>query len=111
MKVKTGIDILHLPTFAKRCENTSGQLLQNILTETELLEFTSQTSRAGAFAAKEAVMKAWGIGAGKWHQIHINRHESGKPSVSIEGHEFNSGDISISHHEDYCVALAVFLVD
>ena len=42
---------------------------------------------AARFAAKEAVMKAMGVGVGacKWREIEVVRAESGAPSVLLHG--------------------------
>ena len=42
---------------------------------------------AARFAAKEAVMKAMGVGVGacKWREIEVARAESGAPSVVLHG--------------------------
>lgn len=42
---------------------------------------------AARFAAKEAVMKAMGVGVGacKWREIEVARAESGAPSVRLHG--------------------------
>jgi holo-[acyl-carrier protein] synthase len=43
---------------------------------------------AARFAAKEAVLKAMGLGIGAcgWHEIEVARAESGAPSVLLHGH-------------------------
>ena len=42
---------------------------------------------AARFAAKEAVMKAMGVGIGacKWHEIEVAKASSGAPSVRLHG--------------------------
>ena len=42
---------------------------------------------AARFAAKEAVLKAMGLGLGacKWREIEVERAESGAPSVALHG--------------------------
>lgn len=71
---------------------------------------------AGRFCAKEAVVKAFGVGFGKeigWHDIEIVNNEKGKPSVKLSPHvlsHFNRPNIqiSISHTEKYATAVAVW---
>lgn len=42
---------------------------------------------AARFAAKEAVMKAMGVGLGAfgWHDVEVGRHESGAPELVLRG--------------------------
>ena len=42
---------------------------------------------AARFAAKEAVMKALGVGLGAvgWHEVEVVRAESGRPSLALTG--------------------------
>ena len=44
-------------------------------------------SLAGRFAAKEAVMKAMGVGLGAfgWHDVEVARNEGGAPNLVVTG--------------------------
>jgi holo-[acyl-carrier protein] synthase len=63
---------------------------------------------AGTLAAKEAVVKALGLGpVAAWaRRIEITRDRSGAPSVIVGGHASDIA-LSISHDGDVAVAVAV----
>ena len=72
---------------------------------------------AGRFAAKEAVVKALGVGFGseaKWHDIALHANVKGKPIVilskALEA-RFNSPSllVSITHTAEYASAIAIWL--
>ena len=60
----------------------------------------AKRSLCGLWAAKEAVIKALGSHAGAPGAIQISHDNSGRPSCAL-------GELSISHSEDYCVAVFV----
>ena len=72
-------------------------------------------SLAGRFAAKEAVMKALGVGGMPYRDIEIARLPSGKPEVRLTGRMQRRAEhlgvtaihISISHSRDNAVAVAI----
>jgi len=51
---------------------------------------------AARFAAKEAVLKAMGVGVGacRWHDIEVVRTASGAPSIRLAG---TAADLAIEH--------------
>ena len=63
-------------------------------------------SLAGIWCAKEAVVKA----VCRWQEIHVRNvevgHDGDRPVVVIPGFEI---DVSISHTDDYAVAVAIAL--
>lgn len=74
---------------------------------------------AARFAAKEAVLKAMGVGLGscRWHDIEVVRAESGAPSVQLHGTAKALADergiarwlLTISHTRQTAEAIAVAL--
>lgn len=68
---------------------------------------------AGRFAAKEAVVKALGIGFGKevgWLDIEVSNDERGKPIVQLQGPLSDSAiELTISHCKAYAMAVAVWV--
>lgn len=76
------------------------------------MEDASVQSLAGMFAAKEAVMKALSVGAGKWKEIVIKHDENGRPRVELISSIAKplSFDVSISHTENTAVAQFVALI-
>lgn len=111
MKVTTGIDIVHIPTFNRSLEQGGESFLERVYTPAERNKTSSVERLAGFFAAKEAVVKALGLKTANWQTIEINHELSGKPTVSIADSTHCSGDISIAHHGEYAVASAVFIFE
>ena len=74
---------------------------------------------AARFAAKEAVLKAMGVGVGacKWREIEVARAESGAPSVVLHGGARRLADergihewrLSMTHTHRVAEAIAVAL--
>ncbi len=114
-----GIDIIEIERIKRAIENR--RFLEKVFTKREIEYFTSVryniNTIAGAFAAKEAVMKAMGTGLRgfKWVHIEIERDKLGKPQIILyEGAKDiadNAGIkeilISISHSKEYAVAQAI----
>ena len=120
--IQTGIDIVPVPGFQKSIEKNS--FLTRNFTKNEIEycknKHKSAVHFAGKFAAKEAVSKAlkleWEEGL-NWKEIEIINEESGAPSTVLYGQTkkiFRKGkytelQISISHCDEYAVAMAVVL--
>ena len=78
-------------------------------------------SLAARFAAKEAVMKALGVGLGDFdfHDVEVMRHESGAPSLEVRGraHELarergvTGWLLSLSHTESTAMAVVIATSD
>ena len=74
---------------------------------------------AGRFAAKEAVMKALGVGIGAvdWADVAVLRKEGGAPELIVRGRAARLADsqgvaswqVSISHTDSVAAAVAVAL--
>ena len=58
------------------------------------------------FAAKEAVIKALGKAVVSLKDIGVTNLPSGKPVVTIKGKKRLKIDISLSHTDEYAVAVA-----
>lgn len=100
-----GIDILMLGEFKNRLVMGGEAFLRRAFTEAEL-ENQEPIHLAGIFCAKEAVLKAVGVEPGGWQRIAVKYETSGKPFAMVDGRVI---PISISHHGDYAVAVAVDL--
>lgn len=71
------------------------------------------------FAAKEAVMKALGVGLGAfdWHDVEVLRADSGAPSLRISGRAADLADaagvtewkLTLTHTDSLAEAIAVAL--
>lgn len=116
-----GIDVLDIVRMEKLVQNE--HFLEKYFTEYEI-EYVNKNNRmtqslAGLFAAKEAFLKALGIGIGggiNLNEIEINHHETGKPfvkivspkaQIQISTMQVKEIDISISHTDEYCTAICI----
>jgi len=85
-----GVDLVELDRFRLALDRTPG-LLERVFTEGEqdyALRKRDPTERlAVRFAAKEAVMKAMGVGIGevRLRDIEVVRADSGRPSILLHG--------------------------
>ena len=85
-----GVDLVEIDRFRIALERTPG-LVDRVFTEDEqayALRKRDPTERfAVRFAAKEAVLKAMGVGIGavRLRDIEIERAESGRPSIVLHG--------------------------
>lgn len=109
--MSTGIDIVLINRFA----NINDAFLNKYFTNLEREYINNHINTlAGIFAAKEAIIKAIGMGIGNisLKNIEINHDELGKPFVRLynELNQYNSTDfaISISHDGEYAIAIAIY---
>ena len=85
-----GIDLVDIERFRRSLERTPS-MRTRLFTEVELAYVAPQAdpvpSLAARFAAREAVMKALGVGLGafSFHDVWVERAESGRPSLSLAG--------------------------
>ena len=85
-----GIDLVDIERFRRSLERTPS-MRTRLFTEAELAYVAPKVdpvpSLAARFAAREAVMKALGLGLGAFgfHDVWVQRAESGQPSLVIEG--------------------------
>lgn len=115
--LRTGIDIVHKDDMRELADRPVGILL----TEhewTDIADLSDYLQRlAGNFACKEAIMKVLGRGIDQIELVDIEiLHDSfGKPIVFLQGSAlrcwrqigFSQLEVSISHHKNYAVAIAV----
>jgi holo-[acyl-carrier-protein] synthase len=121
--IYSGIDIVEVSRIGRLIQKES--FLSKIFTNNEIAYIASKkykpTTAAGIFCAKEAVSKCLGTGIAGfgWKDIEISVNSVGKPSVYLYGRalEINNQkkikqmDVSISHIEEYAVAMAVAEAD
>ena len=121
--MKVGIDLVSVKRFIDKIDD--NRLLAHLFTKEErahIAEMNSLQARAeriaGKFAAKEAVVKAFGTGISSvisWLDITILPDELGKPVVTLskkaqelmKNLKIKEIDISISHTESDVVAICV----
>lgn len=113
MEIKIGSDILQLGKFRTAFRKNPEKFERDIFSELEL-QNPAIPHLAGIFAAKEAVIKALDLGAGKWKSIEVKNTKSGKPVLNLRGAlakgNIKSCDLSISHHGDYVIAVVAILL-
>jgi holo-[acyl-carrier protein] synthase len=119
--VRTGVDIVAVARVA-RLASEDARALDEVFTSGEL-DYCRRRARshehmAARFAAKEAVLKAFGTGIGKrmrWTDVEIAKERSGRPVVRLHGEVaawaerrgLASVDVSLSHSAGLAVAQAV----
>ena len=122
-----GIDIVEVDFFRRLCkEPGADELLARYFTPEELALADSGPDRAqhlaGRFAAKEAVLKALGVGWTQgiaWTDIEIEALPSGAPTVTLRGRAAELASergisawlVSISHIRTVAAASAIALSD
>ena len=88
--IGVGIDLVDIERFRCSLERTPT-MRTRLFTEVELAYVAPKTdpvpSLAARFAAREAVMKALGLGLGAFafHDVWVERAESGQPSLAFAG--------------------------
>jgi holo-[acyl-carrier protein] synthase len=119
--VRTGVDIVAVARVA-RLAGGDARVLDEVFTPGELAYCRRRRNPvdhlAARFAAKEAVLKAFGTGIGRrmrWTDVEIAKERSGRPLVQLHGEVASwadrrglaSVDVSLSHSAGLAVAQAV----
>jgi len=119
-----GIDIINIKRIEKALDRWGQRMLNRIYSDREKEECLSKKnvhqSLAGKFAAKEAFLKALGMGLAQgisWKQIEILDNERGQPQAIIAQDlkhlittlGIKDCFISISHEKKYAIAQAVLV--
>ena len=90
MTIGIGIDLVDIDRFRRSLERTPS-MRTRLFTDVELAYVAPQVdpvpSLAARFAAREAVMKALGVGLGAFgfHDVWVERAATGQPSLSFSG--------------------------
>jgi holo-[acyl-carrier protein] synthase len=117
-----GIDLIKIETIEKIIKKWGDNFIFRIFTSLEK-EYCQKKkgnkyqSYAGKFAAKEALLKALGLGLreAKWKEIEIKNDELGQPIIDTSGKLKNIAStkgvskyfISISHTKEYAIAQVI----
>ncbi|MHB8731356.1 MAG: holo-ACP synthase [bacterium] len=116
-----GVDIIEVDRIRRATARWGDGFLSRVFTAGErrhaIAAWTSAERLAGRFAAKEAVMKALGLGWRRmaWREIEIEGDPLGRPVVRLSGRAAQVASdlgvqawfVSISHTRDLAVAHAV----
>lgn len=116
--IRTGVDIIEISRLERIQPGILARFIARVFTPAEVVEAGGRkNSLAGKFAAKEAVAKALGTGIGpiSWREIEILHdprrmpevHLSGAARAAAEELGLRTWSVSISHSEQYAVAVAV----
>lgn len=105
-----GVDITNVGRIENALNKHGAKFLKRVFTDKETAYCMSMAKPAlhlaGRFAAKEAIKKAAGAGR-KWTDIEVINDINRKPAVRLKT---RAGgviiNLSISHSDDYAVALA-----
>jgi len=120
--VGVGLDVVEVARVHRAARRWGERLLRRLFTEAELARARgahAQARLAARFAAKEAVMKALGVGwqAVRWREIEIRTDPTGRPTVVLSGEaralaeRLGVGEVlvSLSHTDHLAAAQAVAL--
>ena len=120
-RYRVGVDLVGVARLARLVDEQPG-IAETIFTARELAYCAGKRRReehlAARFAAKEAVLKAFGTGLGQrmcWTDVEIVNEVLGRPRVCLRGEVAawaeRSGltdlDVSLSHTADLAIAQAV----
>lgn len=120
-----GVDLVEISRIARVLSKFGDSFLNRVFTERERVYSGDKGGRAahfaGRFAAKEAFVKALGLGLRKgirWKEIEVVAEPSGRPGIELWGEAkrvyeetgLKSAFLSLAHEEDYAVAVVVIEV-
>ncbi len=120
MRAAIGLDLVDVRRFAAVLERRTGLHLR-LFTDSELsyamAAVDSDTRLAARFAAKEAVMKALGVGLGacKFRDIEVVRRPDGRPELALHGLAatraaaagLTDWQVSLSHTDSVAAAMVL----
>jgi phosphopantetheine--protein transferase-like protein len=118
-----GVDVIEVHRIDRALTRWGETFTRRLFTADEVRRAGAAPARAmrlaGRFAAKEAVMKALGLGWRRmaWHEIEILNDEAGRPLVSLRGGAARTAQrlgisdvlISLTHTRDLAAASAIAL--
>jgi holo-[acyl-carrier protein] synthase len=120
-KLRTGVDVVGVERLRRLIEGHEEH--QHTLFTARELEYCGRKRRkyehlAARFAAKEAVLKAFGTGISqrmRWTDVEVVNDRNGRPLVNLDGavasfaerHGLRDLDVSLAHVEDLAVAHAI----
>jgi len=119
-----GTDIVKVARMQRNIDQFGTAFARKLLTDREIqgYEETSKPAHflAKRFAAKEAVVKAFGTGFREGlslHSMSVEHSEAGCPSIAFHGqgkvfcerHQIDQAHLSLADEEDYAIAYVVLV--
>ena len=120
MIVGIGVDAVEIDRFRRSLERTPS--MKSRLFTSEEHDYVEPhddptASLAARFAAREAVMKAMGVGLGafEFHDVWVQRAESGRPTLAVTGRArqianelgITAWHLSITHTDSTAIAYVI----
>ncbi len=122
MIIGVGVDVIEISRIEKVLTERGEKFTSKMYTRTEVEYCTrdraSAAHFAGRFAAKEAAMKALGVGWGRnagWLDVEVTNDERGKPLLGMSGSAARTADslgvkrahVSLSHSRGTACAVVI----
>ncbi len=116
--MRVGIDLIEIDRIARAQARWGHRFLARVFTPREQADAAgSAASLAGRFAAKEATVKALGVGIGpvSWPEVEVAVGERGRPVLRLRGAAqgfaaelgLTQAEVSISDTKDHAVAVVI----
>lgn len=125
MNVKgIGVDLVQIPRMRRVVERWQDRFLRRVFTDAELAYCRKRRDPvphlAARFAAKEAALKALGIGLRlgvSWRELEVRRERGQAPVLLLSGKSLKIGQalggrrllVSLTHDGDYALAQCVLV--
>ncbi len=120
-EIRVGIDLVEVARLDRLLAD-HPVAAERLFTERERRQCRGGASLAGRFAAKEAVLKAFGTGLGpgmRWTDVEIVRGAAGRPFVELSGaaaalarrRGLRDIDVSLTHSAGHAIANVVAVWD
>ncbi|MGH7263176.1 MAG: holo-ACP synthase [Candidatus Rokuibacteriota bacterium] len=121
-----GVDLVKIPRMRKIVERWQDRFLRRVFTDAEIAYCQERRDPvphlAARFAAKEAALKALGIGLRlgvSWREIEVQRERGQPPVLVLSGKSRRIGEalgghrllLSLTHDGDYAFAQCVLVGD
>jgi len=121
-----GADLVKIPRMRRAVERWQDRFLRRVFTEAELAYCRTRRDPvphlAARFAAKEAALKALGIGLRlgvSWRELEVRRERGQAPVVVLSGKSRSIGEalgcrqllLSLTHDGDYAFAQCLLVGD
>ncbi|MCK5306852.1 MAG: holo-ACP synthase [Candidatus Omnitrophica bacterium] len=124
MIINSGIDLIEVKRIKKAANRWGNKFIKRVFTDEEI-SYSKEKKffyqhLAARFAAKEAVLKAFGEGWRgfvRWKDVEVLKNKDGKPHIEVYGYlrelknekMIKSISISLSHTKDYAVANCILV--